>query len=200
MAVGFRKRLAVYRKTGGHCAYCGKALEPESFVVEHTTPARRSGSDDLDNLLPACQSCNTIKRHRTLDEFREYARQRSITLIETALEKTLPFLKGEGGEETRRALNEALAHARTAEVRFAYEEVVTAAEAWQVPPGQRLVTEEERQRLLAWVEHARQHRVTSYQKIRAWKLHIESRKLTLERASEILSEIRALCDQKAGGA
>lgn len=52
------------------CWYCG-SIEPGPRIREHQTPRGRGGSDDLSNLVPACQSCNRIKVDRTIEEWRE---------------------------------------------------------------------------------------------------------------------------------
>ena len=70
--LGYRKLMETYRKTDGHCAYCGIGLPVEAFTVEHMVPTARGGSDDLSNLVPACTRCNTSKRALTVDEFRHH--------------------------------------------------------------------------------------------------------------------------------
>jgi hypothetical protein len=73
-----RKRLSsmdrnkVYKKFGGHCAYCGKELKFREMQADHKTPLYRGGEDTLENMYPACRSCNFYKSTRTIDEFREY--------------------------------------------------------------------------------------------------------------------------------
>lgn len=53
------------------CFYCGEA---KPLHADHNIPLTRGGSNDLDNILPACKSCNSRKRTRTAAEF--------LTLIE----------------------------------------------------------------------------------------------------------------------
>jgi 5-methylcytosine-specific restriction endonuclease McrA len=50
------------------CAYCGKtgvALQPD-----HRVPLARGGSNAIDNILPACPSCNQRKALMSEGEFR----------------------------------------------------------------------------------------------------------------------------------
>ncbi len=73
------ERESVYQKTGGRCAYCGKAIERRQMQIDHVIPMEFyetykvvDGRDlnDMDNLLPACRSCNNYKDTLTLDKFR----------------------------------------------------------------------------------------------------------------------------------
>ena len=56
-------------KTNGSCAYCGTDLSLESMTVDHIIPISKEGSNDLDNLFPACSTCNHLKDSMTLEEF-----------------------------------------------------------------------------------------------------------------------------------
>lgn len=67
MAISKSKREAVYRKYNGHCAYCGREISYKDMQVDHFQPLRAwgiedAGTDDLDNLMPACRMCNHYKR------------------------------------------------------------------------------------------------------------------------------------------
>jgi 5-methylcytosine-specific restriction endonuclease McrA len=48
------------------CAYCGKA---KPLSRDHDIPLSRGGRDDITNIIPACRSCNSSKRTRTMTEF-----------------------------------------------------------------------------------------------------------------------------------
>lgn len=52
------ERQEVYRKCHGHCAYCGTEIEYKDMQVDHVKPLRIGGKDSIDNILPACRSCN----------------------------------------------------------------------------------------------------------------------------------------------
>ena len=67
------ERMEVYQKTGGHCAYCGRELDFDAMQVDHVVPLNgwnEQGEDVMDNMLPACRSCNHYKSRSTLEGFR----------------------------------------------------------------------------------------------------------------------------------
>jgi len=55
------------------CAYCGKpSSEVGPLVPDHMTPLNRGGTNDIDNIIPACRHCNSIKGDKTVEEFLEW--------------------------------------------------------------------------------------------------------------------------------
>lgn len=69
------KRLKVYNKYNGRCAYCGNVLSNiiNNAVLEQTIDHIDSGkpvNNKLENLNPCCRSCNSSKGTKTLEEFR----------------------------------------------------------------------------------------------------------------------------------
>lgn len=66
-----KDRLAIYRKTEGHCYLCGEFVDFDSFEVEHHIPISKGGTNDLDNLYCSCTTCNAIKRDIYPQEFME---------------------------------------------------------------------------------------------------------------------------------
>jgi 5-methylcytosine-specific restriction endonuclease McrA len=63
-SVEWRTLVEHYR---GKCAYCG-AVGP--LEVDHRIPLSRGGHNSIDNVLPACRSCNGAKHQLTETEFR----------------------------------------------------------------------------------------------------------------------------------
>ena len=57
---------------GGRCYYCGAAAD----TLDHRIPICRGGTNLPANLVPACRSCNSRKRHRTEGEWRRWFRPR----------------------------------------------------------------------------------------------------------------------------
>lgn len=66
----------VYAKTDGHCFYCGEVPSGASRTVDHFLPVEKGGSDNIDNLFPACKSCNSSKGKFTVDEWRTSRRMK----------------------------------------------------------------------------------------------------------------------------
>ena len=64
-------RERVHAKYGGYCAYCGCLLEYKDMQVDHLHPVHKGGSNDFENLMPACRSCNHYKETFTLEQFRD---------------------------------------------------------------------------------------------------------------------------------
>lgn len=74
------KRMALKRKNGGaftreewgnlcaqyghRCLCCG---EQKKLTVDHVIPVSKGGTNDISNLQPLCQSCNTRKRDKIID-------------------------------------------------------------------------------------------------------------------------------------
>jgi hypothetical protein len=67
-----RARLGeIYQKTDGKCTYCHRDLDPfEDWHVDHIIPKCQGGKNEMDNLTPACASCNLKKNGRTPEQWR----------------------------------------------------------------------------------------------------------------------------------
>lgn len=63
-------RQQVYDKCGGHCAYCGKAIEYKNMQVDHIKPKYLGGKEEPDNYNPACRRCNHYKSTFNIEYFR----------------------------------------------------------------------------------------------------------------------------------
>jgi len=69
------KRKAVWERDQNRCRYCGwlcipmnQGSHPDLRTIDHIIPVHRGGTYELDNLVVACCSCNTIKAGRTPEE------------------------------------------------------------------------------------------------------------------------------------
>lgn len=63
-----RFREYVIQRDGKVCSYCGRSDVP--LQLDHVIPRSRGGSDDPENLTPACRPCNTSKGSKLLSEWR----------------------------------------------------------------------------------------------------------------------------------
>lgn len=69
------EREAVYHKTGGFCAYCGRPITMREMQIDHVVPIKFQDREEIDlnamdNLLPACRSCNHYKDTMSVEAFR----------------------------------------------------------------------------------------------------------------------------------
>ena len=64
-------RREVLDKTSGRCAYCGCPLPINEMQIDHVIPLYNGGTNDIDNLLPSCRSCNHYKDTFSLEMFRD---------------------------------------------------------------------------------------------------------------------------------
>lgn len=74
-SVSKAQRQQVLQKSGGRCWYCGCKL-PSRWHVDHCEPLRRGPDErperhNIDNLVPACVSCNQFKSVLSLEQFRD---------------------------------------------------------------------------------------------------------------------------------
>ena len=74
---------AVVRAAAGICGYCG---ESAPLTLDHRIPLSRGGTNAIENLIPACGTCNSRKGTRTEPEFRtllQAERERGISEEDT---------------------------------------------------------------------------------------------------------------------
>lgn len=63
------ERQEKFAALGGRCYYCG--LEG-LLTIDHLTPLSRGGTDDINNIVPACKPCNSRKGRKTEEEYNAY--------------------------------------------------------------------------------------------------------------------------------
>jgi 5-methylcytosine-specific restriction endonuclease McrA len=54
-------RLAVVKKCGIKCHYCGRKTVPTNRHLDHIIPVEAGGINSIDNLVVSCKKCNTEK-------------------------------------------------------------------------------------------------------------------------------------------
>ena len=98
-------RAQVWAKTNGQCWYCGKLMNPwNDFTVDHMDPRKNGGGDELANLGPACQRCNSRKNAKNVEEYRGYlvnkadvrfwgeqAQTKALVIIEQEVEDSMDW-------------------------------------------------------------------------------------------------------------
>lgn len=57
-------RFDVLRAYEFKCAYCG---DQNNLQIDHIVPVSMGGETEFDNLIPACQTCNSGKAEKLLD-------------------------------------------------------------------------------------------------------------------------------------
>ncbi|WP_422049899.1 HNH endonuclease [Shimia sp.] len=72
--VTLRKNLSaldveVFSRDDWRCHYCGS---PHALTIDHIVPKVSGGTDDPINLVAACRSCNSSKRTKGYEEFKEW--------------------------------------------------------------------------------------------------------------------------------
>lgn len=77
------KRQKIFDKYGGRCAYCGCEITMQNFNADHLKPLLRGrgldtaaaikwrGTDDIENMMPSCRSCNNRKNALNIEQFRQ---------------------------------------------------------------------------------------------------------------------------------
>lgn len=60
--------IALYQEQLGMCRYCGVSLE-DVYEIDHMTPLKRGGSNEMSNIALCCPHCNKTKADRTLEEW-----------------------------------------------------------------------------------------------------------------------------------
>lgn len=60
-------RARVLEKFGHVCVYCAAT---ENIEIDHVLPVSRGGTDDFENLVPACGPCNRSKGAKLIEEWR----------------------------------------------------------------------------------------------------------------------------------
>jgi len=58
-------RSAIYKRDNNKCQYCGAT---KKLTIDHIIPKSKGGTDDWDNLVVACSSCNTKKGNKLLEQ------------------------------------------------------------------------------------------------------------------------------------
>lgn len=66
------KRLAIYLRDGFRCVYCGCDLhgaDPRDLNLDHVKPKCEGGTNEANNLVTACRSCNSSRQDTPVSRF-----------------------------------------------------------------------------------------------------------------------------------
>lgn len=58
-------RYMLYRRDNGRCGYCGAALGQREATIDHIIPKSQGGKTTWENVVLACQKCNSKKDNKT---------------------------------------------------------------------------------------------------------------------------------------
>lgn len=68
MGISQKKRFEILKRDNFVCRYCG-AKAPDVFLqIDHVIAKSKGGSDDITNLISACEDCNRGKSNKPLDK------------------------------------------------------------------------------------------------------------------------------------
>lgn len=59
VSIGKAKRARIIAKHDGRCAICG--AKPPKLTLDHILPRSKGGTQEEENLQPACARCNRLK-------------------------------------------------------------------------------------------------------------------------------------------
>ena len=76
-AISKRVRFEVFKRDSFKCQYCGKSSPDVILHIDHIKPVSKGGSNDVTNLLTACDSCNLGKSNIELDDSSTMAKQKA---------------------------------------------------------------------------------------------------------------------------
>jgi len=81
-ALSKKTRFEVFKRDGFTCQYCG--AHPPSVIlhVDHITAVAKGGKNDIDNLVTACQPCNSGKSDRPLSEIPASLKDKAAEILE----------------------------------------------------------------------------------------------------------------------
>ncbi|MFF1962965.1 HNH endonuclease [Streptomyces sp. NPDC058232] len=68
MSIPNRLRFEVFRRDAFRCRYCRVTAWTAPLTVDHVMPVVLGGTDDIGNLVTACEPCNSGKGSMTPDE------------------------------------------------------------------------------------------------------------------------------------
>jgi hypothetical protein len=91
-------RFEVFKRDSFTCQYCGKSAPTVVLHVDHITPVKEGGTNDITNLITACADCNLGKGARKLSDTSEVMKAKKqldeLNARREQLEMMLQWKKG----------------------------------------------------------------------------------------------------------
>ena len=97
-------RFEVFSRDSFTCQYCGISPPDANLHVDHIIPVAAGGTNDIDNLATACQSCNTGKGADILHQTRpigDLLREYSANVVAASIKAAMGMHIKTGAEPTR---------------------------------------------------------------------------------------------------
>lgn len=74
--IGKRTRFEVFKRDQFTCQYCGRSAPDVVLHIDHILPVAEGGTNEIINLVTACQDCNLGKGKKTLSDNSAVVKQR----------------------------------------------------------------------------------------------------------------------------
>lgn len=81
-AISKRKRFEVFKRDAFTCQYCGAHPPSAILHVDHIHPVSKGGGNDIDNLITACQPCNSGKSNVELNDVPQSLQDKAAAVLE----------------------------------------------------------------------------------------------------------------------
>lgn len=92
-ALSDKVRFEVFKRDSFTCQYCGKMAPAVVLECDHIDPVSNGGSDEMVNLVTACDTCNSGKRARLLSDDTVLTKQQAELRTLAERRKQLVFMK-----------------------------------------------------------------------------------------------------------
>lgn len=94
IAIGKKLRFEVFKRDKFTCQYCGAKAPDAVLHADHLHPVAKGGQNDILNLVTACESCNSGKGARLIDDSSVVERQRAqLEILEARREQLQMMLE-----------------------------------------------------------------------------------------------------------
>ena len=100
-------RFKVFSRDGFTCRYCGCQSDTAPLVVDHVIPVCQGGTNDIENLLTACQPCNAGKAGKTPTQAAPTEEDR-LRLAQERNEQIQAFAHAQEAMEARREMRQSI--------------------------------------------------------------------------------------------